>query len=183
MFTMEQKCIFKESILKVFEVLADEPLKIHYIKEISKKINLAPTSVKNHLQKLEKQNLIVRKKGERFFGYITNRENEDFLFYKKILNIMKIKESEFIDYLIKSLYPQSIVLYGSYLKGEDIGSSDIDLLIISKTKKRLEIERFEKILKRRIHILMESSIKKLTSELKSEVINGLVLYGYLKIDD
>jgi len=180
MFIMEQKSIFG-STWKVFKVFAEEPLKIHYVKEISRKINLAPTSVKKHLQELEKQGLIMRKKGERFLGYIANRENEDFLFYKRILNIIKIKETGFLDYLIKSLYPKTIVLYGSYLRGEDIESSDIDLLIISKTKKRLETEKFERILKRRAHIIIEPDIKELTSELKSEVINGLVLYGYLKI--
>lgn len=175
MFSMVQKC----SLWKVFEVFVDEPLKIHYIKEIAKKINLAPTSVKNHLITLSKENLIIKKKGERFFGFIANRE-KDFLFYKKIFNIMKIKESGLLDFLINSLYPQTIILYGSYFRGEDIEDSDIDFLIISKTEKRLEIEKFEKDLKRKIHIITEPNLKKLPEEFKSEVINGLVLYGYLK---
>lgn len=182
MFIMVQKYIFKNcSLWNVFEIFVDEPLKIHYIKEISRKINLAPTSVRKHLQELEKQNLIIKKRGERFFGYAANRENEDFLFYKKLSNIIKIKESEVLEFLIRTLYPQAIILYGSYLRGEDIESSDIDLLIVSKTKKTLEVKNFEKILKRGIHILIETNIKKLTPELKSEIINGLVLYGYLKI--
>lgn len=177
---MEQKCIFKCSIWKVFEVFVDEPLKMHYIKEISGKIKLAPTSVKNHLSELEKENLITKEKGERFYGFIANRENNDFLFYKRIFNIMKIKESGLLEFLIKSIYPQTIILYGSYLSGEDVEKSDIDLLIISKVKKRIETEKFERILKRNIHIITESDIKKLPKELKSEVVNGLVLYGYLK---
>jgi len=183
MYTMEQKSIFNKcSILKVFKVFTDEPLKIHYIKEISRKISLAPTSVKNHIQELEKQNLIIKKQGERFFGYISNRENDNFLFYKKLLNLSKLKESGLLDYLIESFYPKSIILYGSYLSGEDVESSDIDLMIVSKTRKIVETNKFEKILKRKIHIIIESNIKGLISELKSEVVNGLVLYGYLNID-
>lgn len=52
MYIMEQKSILKSSIWKVFEIFVDEPLKINYIKEISRKIKLAPTSVKKHIEKI-----------------------------------------------------------------------------------------------------------------------------------
>ncbi|GBE20164.1 nucleotidyltransferase domain protein [archaeon BMS3Abin17] len=173
---MEQKC----SQDRVFSVFVDEPLKIHYIKEIAKKISLAPTSVKNHLKNLENQELIQKKKGERFVGFIANRDNKNFLFYKKIANIIKIKESGLLDFLIDSLYPQAIILYGSYLKGEDIESSDVDVMIITDNKKQIDIKRFEKILKRNIHLIMEKNLKKLHEGVKTEVTNGFVLYGRLK---
>jgi len=176
MYMLLQKC----SLLRVFEVFVDEPLKIHYIKEISRKINLAHTSIKKHLQELNKQNLIIKQKGERYFGFIANRDEENFIFYKKIFNLMKIKESGFLEDLIKKLYPQVIVLYGSYLNGEDVEKSDIDIFILSRTKKRLETGKFEKRLKRKIHIILESKLNKLPIELKSEILNGSVLYGYLK---
>ncbi len=176
MFTMEQKC----SLWKVFDVFADEPLKIHFIKEISRKIDLAPTSVRNRLGHLLNQKLVIKKKGERFFGFVANRDNRDFLFYKMLSNIAKLKESGLLDFLISSLYPHVVVVYGSYLRGEDIESSDIDLLIISKSKKKLALEKFEKILKRSVHLMIEEGLNKLTPELRGEVINGLVLYGYLK---
>jgi len=173
---MVQKC----SNEKVFEVFADEPTRIHYIKEISKKINLAHTSVKKHLEKLKKDELILKKKGDIFEGHISNRDNEDFLFYKRISNLKKIKESGLLEYLINKFYPEAIVLYGSYLKGEDIESSDVDLLIISKSKNKADVSKFEKRLKRNIHIMYERGLDKLPDALKKDVINGLVLYGYLK---
>ena len=176
MFSMKQKC----SQEKVFSVFVDEPLKIHYVKEISRKIVLAPTSVKNHLKNLEKQQLIYKEKGERFFGFVANRDNQDFLFYKKIANIINITGSGLLDYLINSLYPQPIILYGSYFRGEDIESSDIYLLVITKNKKQINLKKFEKILKRNIHIMMEENLKKLQKGLGEEIINGLTLYGVLK---
>ena len=72
---MEHKNIFKEGVWKVFEVFVDEPTKVHFVKEISKKINLAPTSVKIHLQKLENKEIVIRKKGDRFLGYISKNKN------------------------------------------------------------------------------------------------------------
>ncbi len=176
---MVQKSIFKSSIWKVFEVFVDEPLKNHYIKEISRKINLAPTSVRKHVSDLERAGIIIKRKGERFYAYAANRDNNDFLYYKRIFNLIKIKESGLIEYIVKSIYPISIVLYGSYSIGEDVETSDIDLLIITKTRKRLEFDTFERKLKRKIHPIFESSIKNLHKNLRSEAINGIVLHGYL----
>lgn len=180
MFTMVQTNAFKSSIWKVFEIFVDEPLKIHYVKEIARKINLAPTSIKKHLENLEKEEIIIRKMGERFNGYISNRDYEKFLFYKQIFNKIKIKESGLIDYLINLIHPKTIVLYGSYDKGEDVEESDIDLIIISNVKKNLKLEKYEKILKRKIHLILENNINKLNKNLKLEIINGNVLQGYLK---
>jgi predicted nucleotidyltransferase len=177
---MKHKCILKTSIWKVFEIFADEPLKIHFIKEISRKINLAPTSVRKHIRDLKEENIIFKKKGERFYGYVSNRNDDNFLFYKKILNLVKIKESGLIENLIKALYPKTIVLYGSYYRGEDVENSDIDLLIISNKKKEFNLEKFEKLLKRRIHIISEENLNRLDKNLRLEIINGIVLYGYLK---
>jgi len=177
---MEQKSIFKSSIWKVFEVFVDEPLKIHYIKEISRKINLAPTSVKKHVQNLENSQIIRKEKGERFEGYKANRESENFTFYKKIFNLIKIKESELIEDLVRSFYPKAIILYGSYARGEDVKESDIDLLIISKKGKLKDYKKFEKILKRNIHIIIEENINRLHKNLRLEISNGLILYGYKK---
>ena len=92
-----------------------------------------------------------------------------------------IKESGLLNYLIESIYPKSITLYGSYMRGEDVETSDIDLFIISLSKKRLELDKFEKILKRRIHIIIEKDFKNIKEELKSEIVNGIVLYGYLNL--
>lgn len=177
---MEQKCIFKSSVWKVFEIFVDEPLRIHYVKEISKKINLAPTSVKKHIIDLENGEMVIKKKGDIFSGYVSNRDNSNFLFYKKMFNLMKLKESKLIDYLVENLYPKTIVLYGSYARGEDIEESDIDLLIISKNDKSLDLDKFEKILKRKIHVINETNLRKLNENLQLEIINGIILYGYLK---
>lgn len=177
MFIMIQKC----SLWKVLGVFFDEPLKIHYVKEIARKISLAPTSVKMHLDRLLKQNLIFKKRGERFFGFVANRESGDFLFYKKIGNVIKLKEAGLLGYVISSLYPEAIVAYGSYTRGEDIEKSDIDLFILTKVKKPLVLKKFEAFLGRTIHVITESNIQKLTPALRGEIINGEVLYGYLKI--
>ena len=51
--------IQKSSELKVLEVFFKEPTNIHFIREIGRKIKLAPTSVKNNVKELLKMELIV----------------------------------------------------------------------------------------------------------------------------
>jgi len=176
MFIMIQKC----SLWRVLGVFFSEPLKIHYIKEISRKITLAPTSVKKHLSHLSKQNLILKTKGERFFGFMANRDSGEFIFYKRMDNMIKIKESGLLDFLINSIYPEAMVLFGSYFRGEDVETSDIDIFMLTKAKKALSVEKFEPFLNRHVHIIMESSLKDVRPELRTDISNGIVLYGYLK---
>ena len=168
---MEQKC----SYLKVLEIFFIEPTTTHFIKEISRKINLAPTSVRNHIKDLLAKNLIKKKKAKPFNGLVANRENEDFIFYKSVYNLYSLKQ--LTDFLISTFWPKLIVVFGSYTKGEDIEKSDIDILIISKTKKEINLERFEKNLKRKINLLIVEKLEKLDKNIIKKIYNGTVLYG------
>jgi predicted nucleotidyltransferase len=168
---MEQKC----GLLRVLEIFFIEPTTIHFIKEISRKINLAPTSVRNHIKTLLKENQIKRKKAKPFNGYIANRENDDFIFNKRIYNLYSLKG--LTKHLISAYYPQLMAVFGSYGLGEDTEKSDIDLFILSKTKKELNLDRFEKKLKRKINPIILDSLDKLDKNLRKKIWNGIVLYG------
>jgi predicted nucleotidyltransferase len=168
---MFQKC----TLLRVFEVFSIEPTAIHFVKEISKRIKLAPTSVRNHIRWLLKQNLIKRKKAKPFAGYVANRENEDFIFYKKVYNLYSLKE--LANFLISAFYPKVLVVYGSYVLGEDIEGSDLDVFVLSKTKKELNLKKFEMQLKRRIHLLVVDSLSKIDKAILKKIYSGIVLYG------
>lgn len=163
-----QKC----SLWKVAEIFFSEPTKIHFAKEISRKISLAPTSVKIHIQTLIKEGLVGEAKSEPFDGYIAKRENSEFIFEKKIANLILIKNSGLIEEL-KEKYPKSIILFGSYNKGEDIETSDVDLFIDSKSFK-FNSEKFEKYLKRKIHLIFKEEVSK---SLLESINQGTLLFG------
>ncbi len=173
MFIMVQ--INTPSLFRVAEVFFKEPTETHFIKEISRKINLAPTSVRNIIKNLEKNQLTAKKKSKPFDGYIANRENEDFIFYKKVYNLYSLKD--LINEIANKMYPSAIVLFGSYSRGEDVLSSDIDLLVLSKTKKEINIFSNEKILGRKINLLVIDKLEKLDEPIRKKINNGIVLYG------
>lgn len=170
MYHMVQKC----SYLRVLEVFFVEPTTIHFIKEISKRIKLAPTSVRKLINNLSKEELIKTKKSKPFDGFIANRENENFIFYKRVYNLYSLKES--MDFIVSKCYPKLIVVFGSYCLGEDIEKSDIDLYILPKTKKEINLEKCERKLKRKINII-STNIDKLEKNLKKKIYNGVVLHG------
>jgi len=168
MYMILQEC----SLWKVAEIFFIEPTKVHFIKEISRKIGLAHTSVKIHLQKLIKEGLAEEAYSAPFKGYKAIRENSDFIFNKKIANTILLKNSGLIEKL-KEKYPKSIILFGSYDKGEDIENSDMDLFIDSKIFK-FDQEKFEKFLKRKIHLIFKEEANK---SLFESINQGTILFG------
>lgn len=168
---MTQKC----SLIAVLEIFFKEPTQIHFIKEIGKKINLAPTSVKNNTEALLKEELIKKINSKPFNGLIANRENQKFLDYKQVYNLFSLIQLK--EEIINKIGPKTIILFGSYQRGEDIENSDIDVLIISKIKKNLNLSIFEKNLSRKIHLTFADNLEKLEKGIKENVKNGWVIHG------
>lgn len=175
MFQMIQNC----NTWKVLACFLDEPTKKHQIRQISRKINLATTSVKKHIETLIKENLV--EEGEYVFKYYrANFDNKDFRFYKKINTLMRLKSSKLIDYLERTFTPDVIMLFGSCAKGEDTERSDIDIYIQSKGEVP-DLKKFEEILGRKIELFVHENINNLPKELRNNILNGTKISGYLKV--
>jgi len=162
--------------LKVF---LENPLKRWHIREISRKINLAPTSVSLHVNKLIRKDLVFEKK-DVFKYYVANFDSEKFRFYKKVNCILNLKESGLIDFLNDHCAPDVIFLFGSCAKGEDTSDSDLDIYLQCK-EKRIDVKIYEKTLKRRIQLFFSKDFSKLPNELRNNILNGVKLDGYLKV--
>ena len=76
--------------------------------------------------------------------------------------------------------PDVIILFGSASKGEDVEGSDVDLFLICKDKK-LNLKKYEEKIRRSINIFFSNDFNKLSEELRHNIINGVVLKGYLKV--
>jgi len=173
----------KSSMFRTIETFFINPTKKHYLMDISRTIGLAHTSVKKNLDELINLGLIVGsvdKKGDRKFPlFKANLDNKLFKNYKMIYNISVLFESKLVDFIDEKLMPKTIVLFGSYQRGEDIEKSDIDLFVECK-KHHLEISSFEKKLGRKIELHFNDNFSSYSKELKNNIINGLVLSGFLE---
>jgi len=175
----------KDNRYKILQVFFNDPLPKgigFQLREISRTVKVAPPSVKKYLTELEKEDLILKNK-HRIHGYPVynaNRDSEMFKFLKKIDNILKIKESGLLGHISDECMPDAVVLFGSASKGEDIKDSDIDLFVLSK-KEDLDLKKYEKSFNRKINIFFSSSFNSLSAELKNNILNGVILSGYLKV--
>ena len=164
---------------KVLKVFFDCPTEKFGLREISRKINLGLPSVKKYLENLEKEKLIIKQHYKGKPVYCAEFDSEKFRFYKKISIQYELFQSGLIDFIWKQLSPEAIVLFGSYWKGESTEQSDIDLFVVSK-KKQIDLSKYQEIFGREIH-LMVFETNKIPSNLKSNLINGIVLKGFLNI--
>ena len=173
----------KSSIDRTAEVFFVSPTKKQYLMDISRNIRLAHTSVKKNLDTLVKSGLIVEsteKRGRRNFPlYRAHLDNKTFKKYKMIYNLLAILESKLIEFIEEKLMPKSIVLFGSYQRGEDTEESDIDIFIECKEEK-IDMRLFERKLGRKIELHFNDSFNSYAKELKNNIINGAVLSGFLE---
>ena len=173
----------KSSMNRTAEVFFVNPTKKHYLMDISRNIELAHTSVKKNLDKLLKSGLIIesieKKGGRKFPLYRANLDNKSFKKCKIVYNISAILESKLIEFIDEKLMPRSIVLFGSYQRGEDTEESDIDLFVECK-KEELDVSSFEKKLGRKIELHFNDTFNSYPKELKNNIINGTVLSGFLE---
>lgn len=173
---MIQKC----STWKVLKIFLENPSDKHHIREISKKIILATTSVKNHLNYLMKKKLVIEKDDDVFKYYRANFDNPSFRFYKKINNQINIHESGILEFIEQEFNPDSIILFGSYAKGEDLENSDIDIFIQAK-EKEVDLSKYEKKLSKKIQLFFAENLNKLPKELANNILNGTKLDGYTRV--
>lgn len=110
-----------------------------------------------------------------------NRNNPQIMQLKKIDNLRLIYESNLADYLEEKFAETTIILFGSYSRGEDIINSDIDIAIIGRKDKLIDLSSYENILERKININCYDSLKNINKHLKENLFNGILLAGGFEI--
>jgi predicted nucleotidyltransferase len=169
-----------EQIKKVKELFFENPSKEFYLREIGKATNVPITSTKRILNKLKNEGLTTKLKIKPYPKYRANTESFYYMYHKKNNLIEKIYESGLIAYLVKELSPALIILFGSCAKGEYNFKSDIDLFVQSEENK-INLAKYEKILKHKINVFFDKSIHNLSQELANNVLNGEKLYGFIRL--
>ena len=148
--------------------------------EIARMSKLPQKTASRKLDSLCESGLLKFTREGRNKVYFINRESSlttpFFVLVENYKTIKFMAEYKELGLLFKEL-PCGALIFGSYSKGEDIESSDIDLIIISKIKKEINLEVFEKEFKRTINIINIEDLSKLDKNIRKKVINGIVLHG------
>lgn len=165
---------------RLLQEFFDSPRKNFHLRELSRRLKLAPVSVISHLKALEKEGLVLREKTDLYPTFRANRDNDEFKLLKKQNLVWRLHKCGLVSFLEAKLKPNCIVIFGSASRGEDTETSDIDIFV-QATEMELDLKKYEKALNRKINLLFEPEISAISKELLNNIINGAVLYGYLTI--
>ncbi len=173
--------ILKNNIYKILELFIENPSKDFSVRGIARKLDLSHATVIKYVSNLFSLNLIKKKEDTLYPTYYANTESDKYKFYKKNYILFKIKESGIVGYIQKQTLASSIILFGSCSKGAFTEKSDIDIFVEAK-ESGSDISKYEKKLNRKINLLFEPNINNLSNELRNNIINGIILYGFIRIN-
>ena len=174
-FTVLQMEIFRLLCIKAGERLNQ--------REIASLLRVSPTAVANAIPKLEKEGLVLRERQKKMNLNLIelNRDSKKVMLLKRAENLRMLYESGLAEFLEEELPGTLIILFGSYSRGDDTYSSDMDIAVIGKKEKSINLQNFEKGLARKININFYPSSKDIHKELKENIFNGIVLSGGIQL--
>ena len=166
---------------KILEYFLKNPNTTIHLRELARNTGFSSAGSSKSLKLLVKKGFVEEHKTKAVSNYKAKLTSK-FIQLKKIYNLHSLYGSGLVDFLKeKYQFPETIILFGSYSKGEDTEKSDIDLAIISPSEKSLDLSKFENILERKINLLEFKNLKKAEKKFINNIINGIVLEGVFEI--
>jgi predicted nucleotidyltransferase len=152
------------------------------VRQVERKLKLPLPSVIRYVSELVEERILKSEVISNIRLFSADASSKKFLIEKKLHNIKLIYDSGLIDYLVEEYSSPPVIVFGSYSRGEDIESSDIDLYIETPSSKKPNLEKFEKLLHREIQVFIHKKIGEIANkELVNNIINGVNLNGFLEI--
>ncbi|MGE0792958.1 MAG: nucleotidyltransferase domain-containing protein [Candidatus Woesearchaeota archaeon] len=144
------------------------------VREFARIQKISPPTASKELEELFKKNILKKELDKQYIYYYANKDSDIFvdlsrIYWKSILNPV-------VDFLEKELLNPIVILFGSLSKAEVTTNSDIDLAIITKSNKDLNLEKFERKLKRNIQTFVFKELDK-KNNLHNNILNGCKLRG------
>jgi len=172
-------------------ILQQEILRLLFLKagitlnqrQIANFLDVSPPAVMKALPKLEQKSLIKfnQDKETKRWSIELNRDIHRVMQLKRVDNLKQIYETGLADFLEKEFAGATIILFGSYARGEDILNSDIDIAVINRKDKQIDLTKYEELLERKININVYDSFKNIHKNLKENLCNGIMLTGGVEL--
>ena len=163
----------------IFSLLSDRAGEKLSQREIAILLNVSPTAVGKALKNLKEFIILEKTKTIHFISF--NRDNQTAKGLKRAENLKNIILSGFSEFLEQDLAGATIILFGSYAKGEDTKNSDVDIAVIGRKEKRVNLTEYEKALNRNIHMNFYGSWKDIHKHLRNNILNGIILQGSVEL--
>jgi predicted nucleotidyltransferase len=172
---------------KILETLFSYPEKEFSLSDLAKTSKVAKANIGKILEELNTLELIEITKLSNLWRIKANQNNWNFIGLKIVYNLNFIYQSGLVEFLNNHFSnPKSIILFGSFRKGEDNSNSDIDIAIETdeienyQVRGLRELSEFENQIKRNIQIHLFNK-KNIDINVFNSIANGIVLIGFLEV--
>lgn len=121
---------------RILSFFLENPTRSFYVKELSRKLRVSPSSVSKTVKLLRRDKVLVMERKGLAHLYRLNEELPSIKILKSAYALIKLKDCKLVDRFLEadnSLI--SLALYGSYAAGTHDEQSDLDLLAITQKKK------------------------------------------------
>ncbi len=178
--------IYKQKFTKqeqiVFRFLCIHAGKEFHIRAIARELNVSATGVSKVIRKFERLDL-VKINREFLLRVSLNRNNLKVINMKRIENLQQLYESGFVEFVSDKFPGTTVVVFGSFAFGEDtfVPESDVDIAVIGMKEADVQISEFEILFKRKINLLFFQDFRKIETNLRDNILNGIVLNGHIEL--
>lgn len=152
-----------------------------HVRDLAERIDCSAGFVSENIGSLVEEDVVKEKRKGNMRTFIAKTASTKYKERKKASNIQEILTSGLGEHLENKLYPDAIVLFGSYLKGTDTEDSDIDIAVINGRKQPPNLSSYEEIFERSISLTQIDSLEEAENNFVNTLANGLVLKGYLEV--
>jgi len=184
MLLKKDKMFFTEPMFRLASLIFNRPNTSFHLRKICRETGLSTTSASEAIKRLEKLSVIKVDKTEFIIRVMADLDSKSYIGYKQSMNIYRLRKDKMIESLADEYgNPESITLFGSFARGEDIEESDIDILIVGSTKPKSSFveESMEKEFRRKINIHHMDSLDRCSKDFLNAIANGITLHGYLQV--
>lgn len=153
------------------------------INRLSLKLDVSQPAIFKALLFLEKEQFVIKEKDpiSGRWSIQLNRDNKHIIGIKRSINLHMLYGSGLVFFLQEQFAGTTIILFGSFARGDDIFNSDIDIAIIGRKEKNLDLSQYESALEKKISLNNFSDFASIQKRLKESLCNGIVLSGGIEL--
>jgi predicted nucleotidyltransferase len=167
---------------RIFQLLCKRAGQKLNQQEIARTLHATSAGIAKALPPLIANDLVtIEKSSTMNLNLITLNRNQPTMRLKQLENLRQIYSSGLLETLEEHFAGSTIILFGSFARGEDTTRSDIDIAIIGVKQKSIDLSIFKQHLERPITLQYYSSLQKVHKELRENLCNGIVLSGSISL--
>ncbi len=169
--------------LTILKLFIDNPHNSYYLRESARLLKMDPMTVKRALTLFVADGILLKKEEKNQILYKANIDTPAFRYLKISYNLSWLQNKGVPELLQHHMnMVTSILLFGSYAKGENNAESDVDILTISLSK-IIPVAELSKLLKRDVNLINFTPAQWSQQANTNKafyldiILDGIVLYG------